>query len=74
VNLRNTRSCCRRRAIARSACYLDLDRVWVGTQFSQGFPVGDGLLRAVRIGQNTERAGARGCSTCRTTPVTACSR
>ena len=36
--------------------YLDLDGVWVGTQFAQGFPVGDGLLRGVRIGQNTERA------------------
>ena len=36
--------------------YLDLDGVWVGTNFSEGLPVGDGLLRGVRIGQNTERA------------------
>jgi N-acetylmuramoyl-L-alanine amidase len=36
--------------------YLDLDGVWVGTLFAQGLPVGDGLLRGVRIGQNTERA------------------
>jgi N-acetylmuramoyl-L-alanine amidase len=36
--------------------YLDLDGVWVGTQYAEGFPVGDGLLRGVRVGQNTERA------------------
>jgi N-acetylmuramoyl-L-alanine amidase len=36
--------------------YLDIDGVWVGTNFSEGLPVGDGLLRGVRIGQNTERA------------------
>jgi N-acetylmuramoyl-L-alanine amidase len=36
--------------------YIDVDGVWVGTQYAQGLPVGDGLLRGVRIGQNTERA------------------
>ncbi len=35
--------------------YLDLEGVWVGTRFDQGVPVGDGLLRGVRIGQNTRR-------------------
>ena len=35
--------------------YVDLAGVWVGTRFSEGMPVGDGLLRGVRIGQNTER-------------------
>jgi N-acetylmuramoyl-L-alanine amidase len=38
--------------------YLDLAGVWVGTQYSQGVPVGDGLLRGIRIGQNT-RSDAR---------------
>ncbi len=36
--------------------YLDLADVWVGTRYEHGVPVGDGLLRGVRIGQNTERA------------------
>ena len=38
--------------------YLDLSGVWVGTQYEQGVPVGDGLLRGIRIGQNT-RTDAR---------------
>jgi N-acetylmuramoyl-L-alanine amidase len=33
--------------------YLDLSGLWVGRRFSDGLPVGDGLLRGVRIGQNT---------------------
>jgi N-acetylmuramoyl-L-alanine amidase len=33
--------------------YLDLEGVWVGTRFDAPIPVGDGLLRAVRVGQNT---------------------
>jgi N-acetylmuramoyl-L-alanine amidase len=33
--------------------YLDLGGVWVGTRFDAPIPVGDGLLRAVRVGQNT---------------------
>jgi len=33
--------------------YLDLSGVWVGRRYAEGLPVGDGLLRAVRIGQNT---------------------
>jgi N-acetylmuramoyl-L-alanine amidase len=33
--------------------YLDLEGVWVGRRFEGGLPVGDGLLRAVRLGQNT---------------------
>jgi N-acetylmuramoyl-L-alanine amidase len=40
--------------------YLDVDGVWVGTRYAAGVPVGDGLLRGVRIGQNTERAVTRG--------------
>lgn len=35
--------------------YLDLSGVWVGRRYAEGLPVGDGLLRAVRIGQNTRR-------------------
>ena len=38
--------------------YLDLTGVWVGTRYSEGVPVGDGLLRGIRIGQNT-RSDAR---------------
>jgi N-acetylmuramoyl-L-alanine amidase len=38
--------------------YLDLAEVWVGRAFAEGIPVGDGLLQAVRLGQNTLR-GAR---------------
>ena len=33
--------------------YLDLEGVWVGRSHSEPIPVGDGLLRAVRLGQNT---------------------
>jgi N-acetylmuramoyl-L-alanine amidase len=33
--------------------YLDLAGVWVGRRFAAGLPVGDGLLQAVRVGQNT---------------------
>jgi N-acetylmuramoyl-L-alanine amidase len=35
--------------------YVDLPRVWVGRRFDEGVPVADGLLRAVRLGQNTMR-------------------
>ncbi|HEX2485832.1 MAG TPA: N-acetylmuramoyl-L-alanine amidase [Myxococcota bacterium] len=35
--------------------YLDLDGLWVGTRFDAPIEVGDGLLRAVRVGQNTLR-------------------
>lgn len=35
--------------------YLDLSEVWVGTRFDRPIPVADGLLRAVRVGQNTLR-------------------
>jgi N-acetylmuramoyl-L-alanine amidase len=35
--------------------YLDLPGIWVGRDYKSGIPVGDGLLRAVRIGQNTLR-------------------
>jgi N-acetylmuramoyl-L-alanine amidase len=56
VALRNTPQLLPPAADRPQRLYLDLDGAWVGTQFSQGFPVGDGLLRAVRIGQNTERA------------------
>jgi N-acetylmuramoyl-L-alanine amidase len=33
--------------------YLDLPNIWVGRRFDTGIPVGDGLLSAVRLGQNT---------------------
>jgi N-acetylmuramoyl-L-alanine amidase len=35
--------------------YLDLPGIWVGRDYKSGIPVGDGLLRAVRLGQNTLR-------------------
>jgi N-acetylmuramoyl-L-alanine amidase len=35
--------------------YLDLDGVWVGRGYAEGIPVDDGLLRSVRLGQNTLR-------------------
>ena len=36
--------------------YLDLEGIWVGRRFVEGITVDDGLLNAVRIGQNTRRA------------------
>ncbi len=36
--------------------YLDLPGIWVGREYPSGIPVGDGLLRAVRLGQNTLRS------------------
>lgn len=33
--------------------YLDLGGVWVGRRFVNGIELGDGLLQAVRLGQNT---------------------
>ncbi len=35
--------------------YIDLPGIWVGRDYQSGIPVGDGLLRAVRLGQNTLR-------------------
>jgi N-acetylmuramoyl-L-alanine amidase len=35
--------------------YLDLGGVWVGRRYLNGIPLGDGLLQAVRLGQNTLR-------------------
>jgi len=35
--------------------YLDLPGIWVGRDYKSGIPVGDGLLRSVRLGQNTLR-------------------
>jgi len=35
--------------------FLDLDEIWVGRRFSDGVAVGDGLLRGLRLGQNTLR-------------------
>jgi len=32
--------------------YVDLPGIWVGRRYSEGLPVGDGLLRGVRLGQN----------------------
>ncbi len=33
--------------------YLALPGIWVGRDFSDGLPIGDGLLRGIRLGQNT---------------------
>lgn len=33
--------------------YLDLPRIWVGREYEKGFPIQDGLLEGVRLGQNT---------------------
>lgn len=33
--------------------FVDLEGVWVGRTHAEPIPVGDGLLRAVRLGQNT---------------------
>jgi N-acetylmuramoyl-L-alanine amidase len=33
--------------------YLDLPGIWVGRSFSDGLPIGDGLLKGIRLGQNT---------------------
>jgi N-acetylmuramoyl-L-alanine amidase len=35
--------------------YLDLPEIWVGRTYKSGIPVGDGLLRSFRLGQNTLR-------------------
>ncbi len=35
--------------------YLDIPEIWVGRDYQGGVPVGDGLLKAVRLGQNTLR-------------------
>jgi N-acetylmuramoyl-L-alanine amidase len=33
--------------------YIDLPGIWVGKRFEEGVPVADGLLKSVRLGQNT---------------------
>ena len=33
--------------------YLDMEGIWVGRDYEKGIPIGDGLLRDVRVGQNT---------------------
>jgi len=43
------------RAKKSERLYLDLPGIWVGRDYVSGIPVGDGLLRAVRLGQNTLR-------------------
>jgi len=35
--------------------YVDLQGIWVGRSYPDGIEVGDGLLRGVRIGQNTRQ-------------------
>jgi N-acetylmuramoyl-L-alanine amidase len=35
--------------------YLDVPGIWVGRRYERGISVGDGLLQAVRLGQNTLR-------------------
>ncbi len=44
-----------RRAERPERLYVDLEGVWVGRAHAEGIPVGDGLLRDVRLGQNTLR-------------------
>ncbi len=36
--------------------YLDLPNVWVGKRYEDPIPVGDGLLRGIRLGQNRPTA------------------
>jgi N-acetylmuramoyl-L-alanine amidase len=38
---------------APARLFFDLPGVWVGRRFDEPIPVGDGLLRRIRIGQNT---------------------
>lgn len=33
--------------------YIDMPGIWVGRRYKEGVAVGDGLLKAVRLGQNT---------------------
>lgn len=35
--------------------YVDLEGIWVGRDYADGIPIGDGLLKGVRLGQNTLR-------------------
>jgi N-acetylmuramoyl-L-alanine amidase len=35
--------------------YVDLEGIWVGRSYQDGIAIGDGLLKGVRIGQNTKR-------------------
>lgn len=45
-----------RRAGRPERIYLDLPNVWVGTRYADPIPVGDGLLRGIRLGQNRPTA------------------
>ena len=42
-----------RKADRPERLYLDLEGIWVGKKYADGVKVGDGLLRGVRMGQNT---------------------
>ena len=44
-----------RRAGRPARLYVDLDGIWVGRDYKEGIPIGDGLLQGVRLGQNTLR-------------------
>ena len=44
-----------RRAGRPARLYVDIEGIWVGKRYRAGVPVGDGLLDAVRLGQNTLR-------------------
>ena len=35
--------------------YVDIEGIWVGTDYQEGIAVRDGLLEGVRVGQNTRR-------------------
>jgi N-acetylmuramoyl-L-alanine amidase len=40
-------------AVRPNRLYVDLEGVWVGRRYREGIPVRDGLLRGLRLGQNT---------------------
>lgn len=44
-----------RRAGRPARLYVDLAGIWVGRDYKEGIPIGDGLLQGVRLGQNTLR-------------------
>ncbi len=44
-----------RRARRPDRLYLDIPEIWVGLRYVDPIPVGDGLLKGVRLGQNTLR-------------------
>jgi N-acetylmuramoyl-L-alanine amidase len=41
------------KALRPERLYVDLEGIWVGRRYVDGIPVADGLLRGVRLGQNS---------------------